>query len=68
MNNYFERVLLSAIINCEDLYCEDNETRKGFAKIYPFTTENISEYINLFNFLEVVLMETLLKFFLLKRN
>ena len=51
MNNYFERVLLNAIINCEDRYCEDNETRKGFAKIYPFATENINGYLKYFDFI-----------------
>lgn len=50
MNNNFEHVLLSAIINCEDRYCEDNETRKGFDKIYPFTTENINGYLQYFDF------------------
>ena len=58
MNNNFEHVLLSAIINCEDRYCEDNETRKGFSKIYPFTTENINGYLKYFDFEDKKILDT----------
>lgn len=48
MNNYFERVLMNAIFMCEGEYVREYNDRRGFAHIYPFTTENISGYISEF--------------------
>lgn len=44
---YFEENLNNAISICEDTYAFDK--RGFFYNIYPFTTENISGYIKLFN-------------------
>ena len=49
MNNYFESVLTNAILRCEGKYTYDDECRQGFSRIYPFTTENISGYIDKFD-------------------
>ena len=49
MNNYFENVLANAILKCEGVYVPDDKYRQGFSLIYPFTTENISGYINEFD-------------------
>ncbi|HIT22093.1 MAG TPA: DUF3419 family protein [Candidatus Scybalousia intestinigallinarum] len=43
----FETLLANAIKRCEKLHVEMFE--KDFSLLYPFTTENISGYINLFN-------------------
>lgn len=47
MNN-FEILLDSAIKRCEGKYINDESSKYGFNYIYPFTTENISGYINKF--------------------
>lgn len=49
MNNYFEGILADALFKCEGCYTLDDEYRKGFSRLYPFTTENISGYIDLFD-------------------
>lgn len=49
MNNYFESVLMNAIAMCENRYVDEYKDRKGFAKLYPFTTENIAGYIHKFD-------------------
>ncbi len=49
MVNYFENILESAIKICNDEIICDESYYKGFLKIYPFTTENISGYIENFN-------------------
>lgn len=45
--NNFERVLINAIHKCDGMFVED--IAKDFQLLYPFTTENISGYINYFN-------------------
>lgn len=45
--SYFEKVLDSAIKKC-DGYIDDY--KNIFNRIYPYTTENVTEYINLFDF------------------
>ena len=49
MYNYFERNLANAILECDGMYVKDFDSCQGFSKIYPFTTENISGYINKFD-------------------
>jgi len=49
MNNYFENILTNALLKCEGLYVDDDKFRQGFSLLYPFTTENISGYINEFD-------------------
>ena len=49
MNNYFEGIVANALLKCEGNYVIDDEYRQGFSRIYPFTTENISGYINEFD-------------------
>lgn len=49
MKNYFESILSNAILKCEGKYTYDDECRQGFSRIYPFTTENISGYIERFD-------------------
>lgn len=44
MNNYFESVLMNAINMCDG----NNNYSNIFNRIYPFTTENISGYISIF--------------------
>lgn len=44
----FENILDSAIKRCDDEIVYDETFCKGFSEIYPFTTENISGYINNF--------------------
>ena len=36
-------------MKCEGIYTLDDEKRKGFSIVYPFTTENISGYIEKFD-------------------
>ena len=47
MDNYFETILLEALLKTEGYYI--NNGRNGFTKLYPFTTENINGYIKNFN-------------------
>ena len=49
MNNYFESILMDAVMRLEGYYPNDMYNRKGFWGIYPFMTENNSGYINNFN-------------------
>ena len=49
MNNYFENILASALFKCEGIYTKDDDVRQGFSRLYPFTTENISGYIDKFD-------------------
>lgn len=49
MNNYFENSLASALFKCEGIYTKDDDVRQGFSRLYPFTTENISGYIDKFD-------------------
>jgi len=49
MDNYFETTLLNAILTCEGCYISDDKFNHYFSDIYPFTTENITGYINKFN-------------------
>ena len=46
MDNYFESILTQAILRCDGYY--PTYSRNGFFQIYPFTTENISGYIENF--------------------
>ena len=46
---YFESVLDSAIKRCDTNIIYDQSFNKGFHEIYPFTTKNISGYINYFD-------------------
>lgn len=46
---YFENILDSAIKRCEGKIIYDQAFCKNFSDIYPFTTENISGYINSFD-------------------
>lgn len=45
----FEEILSSATDRCKGNIIEDAAYNVGFQKIYPFTTENISGYINIFD-------------------
>jgi len=45
----FNIVLNNVIKRCNGLIVEDSAFCKGFSTIYPFTTENISGYLDLFN-------------------
>ena len=47
----FEKILLRAAKKCDSYYDEDyfNHYHNGFCEIYPFTTENISGYIDDFD-------------------
>lgn len=47
MNKNFDSILNNAMRRCEGLFVK--ELYDKFQTIYPFTTENISGYINLFN-------------------
>lgn len=47
MDNYFESILLEAILRCNGHYID--KSRNGFSRLYPFTTENIFGYIKNFN-------------------
>lgn len=50
VNNYFEGILANAVLKCEGyVVTSDDEMRRGFARLYPFTTENISGYIEKFD-------------------
>ena len=50
MNNCFDNILSTAILKCEGmLWLEDDKKRKRFSQLYPFTTENINGYIDLFD-------------------
>ena len=49
MNNYFEGILTNATFRCEGYYIPDDKDRRDFARAYPFTTENISGYIEKFD-------------------
>lgn len=49
MNNYFESILRDAVFKCEGYYVNDDINKRGFSRIYPFTTENISGYIEKFD-------------------
>lgn len=49
MDNYFEPALLNAILKCERYYIKDDNYNHYFSRIYPFTTENITGYINKFD-------------------
>lgn len=48
----FESILDGAIKRCEGKIIDDPAFHKRFDKIYPFTTENISGYINEFNLID----------------
>ena len=41
----FENILNSAIDRCDGKIIYDKAFNKGFERIYPFATENISGYI-----------------------
>ena len=43
-----EQIIASAKQRCEDKACEDEAESLSFPLIYPFTTENITGYINFF--------------------
>lgn len=45
----FNQHLLNTIKRCEGYVIEDESFKKGFSEIYPFTTENISGYIDFFD-------------------
>ena len=45
----FENILNSAIDRCDGKIIYDKAFNKGFERIYPFATENISGYIDTFN-------------------
>lgn len=45
---YFETILNNAIKRCENINVYDEAYFKGFSSIYPFSTENISGYIDSF--------------------
>ena len=47
MDNYFETILLEAILKCNDYTINYHYNR--FNNLYPFTTENINGYIKYFN-------------------
>lgn len=49
MNNILEKDLNNAIHKCMEIYSSDLNKCGNFQMIYPFTTENISGYIDLFN-------------------
>lgn len=49
MINNFNIILNCAIKQAENYHLDTEAAEKGFGRIYPFTTENISGYINLFN-------------------
>lgn len=49
MNNYFENILANALFKCEGYYTSDDKERGIFSRAYPFTTENISGYIEYFD-------------------
>lgn len=49
MNQSFSEIMDSAIKRCEGMYIADISSKHCFNLIYPFTTENISGYINEFN-------------------
>ena len=49
MNNYFENILSDALFTCEGYITSDSMKRRGFSRLYPFTTENISGYIEQFD-------------------
>ena len=49
MSQNFSSIMDSAIKRCEKKYVDDGSQKNCFYKIYPFTTENISGYINEFD-------------------
>ncbi len=49
MPNDFNQNMLNTIKRCEGFIIEDEAFKKGFSEIYPFTTENISGYIDFFD-------------------
>ena len=49
MNNRLEQDLYNAKLQCNSIYSRDLDKCGYFKTVYPFTTENISGYINLFN-------------------
>lgn len=49
MDNCLEQDLYNAKLKCDGIYSKDLNKCGIFQRIYPFTTENISGYINLFN-------------------
>lgn len=49
MNTDFIIALNNAVKICNGLIVEDSAFCKGFSGVYPFTTENISGYLDLFN-------------------
>lgn len=53
---YFETILNNAIKRCENIDVYDEAYCKGFSSIYPFSTENISGYIDSFNLEEKSLL------------
>lgn len=52
----FEIVLDSAIKRCNDEFVCDQAFQMGFSQLYPFTTENISGYIDSFDLKEKSLL------------
>ncbi len=48
MSEEFNRILLDAIRTCDGQITENIAFTRGFSKLYPFTTENIAGYIDLF--------------------
>lgn len=49
MIDILEKDLYNATLQCDGIYSKDLSKCGLFKRIYPFTTENISGYINLFN-------------------
>lgn len=49
MSNRLEEDLYNAFLRCDGVYSEYLNKFGLFSRIYPFTTENISGYINLFD-------------------
>ena len=53
---YFETILNNAIKRCENINVYDEAYSRGFSSVYPFSTENISGYIDNFNLEEKSLL------------
>ena len=49
MNKTLEQDIYNAKLKCDGIYSKDLDECGIFSRIYPFTTENITGYINLFN-------------------
>lgn len=49
MNRTLEQAIYNAKLQCDGIYSRTLDECGIFGRIYPFTTENIAGYINLFN-------------------